>query len=264
MGAVQIEFAGRSFFLETAAGKDLVAKQMASGGYEAPLPMLTLATLVRIDGAFIDVGANNGLYSILACLTPNRKVVAFEPLPTALDAFRRNLILNEMTGRVTIHEVALSDRKGTATLHIPSPGHGLLETSASLEAEFKPSHSIIDVPVQRLDDLDCADFIGLMKVDIEGHEHAFLRGARATILRDRPIIFAEIVGPAKRGEIGAFLHSVDYMDFRLRPDMAIHDGEVLFDDAAWNHALIPNEKLLKFKEICDSCSLPMLRRFHLS
>ncbi len=46
--------------------------------------------------------------------------------------------------------------------------------------------------------------------------------------------------------------------------MAIHDGEVLFDDdAAWNHALVPSERLNKFKEACDACNLPMLRRFQL-
>lgn len=173
-------------------------------------------------------------------------------------------MLNGIASQVEIHEIALSEKDGTAVLHIPDPGHGLLETSASLEQGFQQVHSTISVPVRRFDNLGIQDHIGVIKVDIEGHEHAFLRGARDSILRDRPIIFAEVVGPAKRGAIGAFLHGVDYLDFRLRPDMAIHDGEVLFDNAAWNHALVPTERLDKFKEICDSCNLPVLRRFTLS
>ncbi|WP_128564201.1 FkbM family methyltransferase [Methylobacterium crusticola] len=265
MNIVEVNIAGRTFHLDSADGMDAVARQIAAGSYEAPLPFLMMATLVRIDGIFVDVGANTGIYSIMAnSVAGGRKILAFEPLPKVLEALRRNLSLNNIAEQVEIHEVALSDKDGTAVLHIPDPGHGLLETSASLEQGFQQVHSTITVPVKRFDDLAIPDLIGVIKVDIEGHEHAFLRGAQDTIMRDRPIVFAEVVGPAKRGAIGAFLHNVGYMDFRLRPDMAIHDGEVLFDDAAWNHALVPAERLAKFKEICDSCGLPMLRRFNVS
>jgi hypothetical protein len=52
------------------------------------------------------------------------------------------------------------------------------------------------------------------------------------------------------------------VDFRLRPDLAIHDGgEVLYDPLAWNHALVPAERLAKFHEACHSCGIAMLRRF---
>ena len=46
--------------------------------------------------------------------------------------------------------------------------------------------------------------------------------------------------------------------------MAIHDGDVLFDNAAWNHAFVPVERLTRFKEACDSCNLSVLRRFDVS
>jgi FkbM family methyltransferase len=262
MTTIRIEFAGRHFFLESADGRDQVARDMASGAYEAPLPMLTLATLLCVDGAFVDVGANSGLYSILAGLIPNRRVEAFEPLQAALEAFRHNLVLNQMIDRVVIHEVALSDRRGSATLHIPDPSHGMLQTSASLQPDFLPAHSMVDVSVRCLDEFEFGR-VGLIKVDIEGHEHAFLGGAKSTIMRDRPIIFAEVLHLAKRDRIGAFLHDVDYMDFRLRPGMAIHDDEVIFDLLAWNHAFVPIERLPKFKEICEATGLELFRRFTL-
>ncbi|AWN48789.1 FkbM family methyltransferase [Methylobacterium terrae] len=265
MSKMNVNFAGRSFEIDSSDGMDAVAQQLAAGSYEAPLPFVMMATLVRVEGAFIDVGANTGIYSVMASVfAPDRKVVAFEPLPSVLSILRKNLAINNLQDRVTIHEVALSDRNGVASLHLPDPHHGLVETSASLESEFKQAHSIIDVPVKRFDDMNISDFIGVIKADIEGHEYAFLNGARETIMRDRPIIFAEVVGPARRGPMNALLRNIGYMDFRLRPDMALHDGEVLFDDAAWNHALVPVERLAKFREICDSCGLPMFRRFQLS
>lgn len=261
---IKIDFAGHSFQLDASDDMDLVARQIASGGYEAPLPFLMMATLLRTEGLFVDVGANTGVYTVMAgTVVRDRRIIAFEPLPTVVEILKRNLAVNDLTAQVTLIEAALSEHAGTADLHLPDPGHGLIETSASLEQSFQKPHSTIQVPVKRLDDFAITDTIGVIKVDIEGHEHAFLRGARETILLHRPIIFAEVVKPARWSAIGAFLHDVDYIDFRLRPDMAIHDGEVLFDDAAWNHALVPSERLTKFKEACDACNLPMLRRFQL-
>ena len=264
MSFITIDFAGHAFRMDASDDMDLVARQIASGSYEAPLPFLMMATLLRTEGLFVDVGANTGVYSVMAgTVAPDRRIIAFEPLPPVVEILKRNLAANDLTGRVTLVEAALSEHAGTAALHLPDPGHGLVETSATLEPGFQRTHSAIEVPVKRFDDLAITDTIAVIKVDIEGHEHAFLRGARETILRHRPIVFAEVVRPARRSAIGAFLHDVGYVDFRLRPDMAIHDGEVLFDDAAWNHALVPSERLAKFKEACDACNLPMLRRFQL-
>ena len=48
----------------------------------------------------------------------------------------------------------------------------------------------IDVPVKRLDDLHL-DQVGLIKIDVEGHELAVLRGAADTLTRNRPAVLAE-------------------------------------------------------------------------
>lgn len=265
MATVRIDFAGRSFAFDNSNETDLVATQVSNGSYEAPLPLLMMATLLRVEGCFVDVGANTGIYVVMAgVLTEDRNIYAFEPLPAVAKIARGNIEANALTRRVTLHEVALSDVAGTASLHIPDPGHGLIETSASLERDFKASHTVIGVPVETLDNFSIKETVGVIKVDIEGHEHAFLRGAVETIRRDRPLIFAEVVGPAKRASISAFLHDTDYVDFRLRPDMAIHDGELLFDNLAWNHAFVPRERIEKFKEACDSCGIVMLRRYMLS
>ena len=231
--------------------------------------MLMMASLIRIEGAFIDVGANTGVYSVMAgVIAPDRPIIAFEPFPSALEAFERNLDLNNLRNAVDIHTIALSNQIGRTTLHIPDPGHGLIETSASLEADFKrhtPSGSSLEIGVATLDSIEIRSPISVIKADIEGHEHAFLEGAVETIKRERPFVFIEVLDKAQRHRIRHLAREMSYIDFRLRPDMAIHDGgEVLFDAQAWNHALIPIERLLKFQEVCSSCGIPMLRRFDLS
>ena len=261
-GVIEIAFAGQSFRLDGAGGMDLVARQMRAGSYEAPLPLLMMATLLRTPGDFVDVGANTGLYSVMAAAVAyDRAVYSFEPHPEIAAALQRNVELNGAGTRVTIHRVALSDSAGVLKLYLPDQGHGLVETSASLEREFQPAASSIDVDVRRLDDLVFPAPVAVMKVDIEGHEDACLRGAAGLIGRDRPFIFAEVLGPARRDALGALIRDLSYLDFRLRPDMAILDAEVLFDDQAWNHALVPVERLAHFAAICDACGLPMYKRF---
>jgi FkbM family methyltransferase len=265
MSLIDITFAGRTFKVDAANGMDQVARQMQAGSYEPPLPFLMMATLLRTEGAFVDVGANTGLYSVLAgTVAPSRDITAFEPHPEIAVSLMNNLRVNDMQGRVTVHQVALSDSSGVLDLYMPDQGHGLIETSASLEKNFQQAASSIQVPVKRLDDIGLDALVAVIKVDIEGHEHAFLRGALELIRRDRPFIFIEVLGGAKRNLLGQFLRETSYLDFRLRPDMAINDGEVLFDDAAWNHAFVPVERVTRFKEACDSCNLPTLRRFEVA
>lgn len=262
MSLLDIQFAGKVFRFEDADGADLVARQMEAGTYEAPLPLLMMATLLRTPGAFVDVGANTGLYAVLAAVVAwDRQVIAFEPHPGIAGKLQENLALNGVEGRVRVHGVALSDKAGQLQLYLPDQAHGLVETSASLEQDFQPTASSIEVEVRRLDDIGIDVPVAVIKVDIEGHEHAFLQGAQGLIARDRPIVFAEVLGPARRDLLGAFLRSTSYLDFRLRPDMVLHDGEVVFDDAAWNHAFVPQERLAVFREACAASGLPMFRRW---
>lgn len=270
MTYVDVQFAGRYFKLDAAGGTDQVVRDIVSGGYEAPLPMMMMASLVRTEGFFIDVGANTGLYSIMAAvISPGKKVIAFEPLPAIIPTLRRNIRINLLESVIDVREIALSNRPGVATLHIPDPSHGLLETSASLEADFKVQEQnsgaeTIEVEVSTLDSLDIRGPIAVIKVDIEGHEYAFLDGARSTISRERPIVFIEVLNTPQRARLGRLAQEMSYINFRLRPDLAIHDGgEIQFDNQAWNHALVPIERIQKFEEICSSCGITMLRRFKL-
>jgi FkbM family methyltransferase len=258
----KIEFAGRTFVLDPFDGADLVAQKIEAGSYEAPLPIMLAAVIARMGGVFIDVGANNGVYSLIAAtIRPDVRVVAFEPYPPVLELLHRNIRLNGFEERITVMEMALSDTEGKAVIFLPDPAHGLVETSASLQADFiAGAQPAMEVTTKRLDDLDLNGSISVAKVDIEGFELEFIRGAEQTIRKNRPIIFAEMLTavPGKFSEITIRMAAMDYLAFRLRKDEAILTHWVRLDVESWNYAFIPKEKMPVFRECCTVHGLEIL------
>ncbi len=154
----------------------------ALGRLDAELRVAT--ALLRPGSTAINVGANFGIYTY-AFVRAGARVEAFEPLPQC-----RRILAAYASPRVRVHNVALSDASGRLPLHIPvydgrpEPGHATFR-------HIVATHQTVDVPVRTLDEFQFRD-VSLIKVDVEGHELDVLRGARATLARERPVLVLEI------------------------------------------------------------------------
>lgn len=139
---------------------------------------------VRRDAVALDVGANKGSYLFWLARWADR-AVAFEPQPDLADYLRRatrSVGLNN----VTVEPWGVSDRSGEARLFLPSEG----SPEASLVSHT--SSVSITVPVVRLDDRFTPDeAIAFIKIDVEGAEHAALRGAERILTERRPVLLFE-------------------------------------------------------------------------
>ncbi|HZS62158.1 MAG TPA: FkbM family methyltransferase [Gemmatimonadaceae bacterium] len=149
-------------------------------------PELAMARRVLRPGAGIaDIGANTGLWTYAMGRTT--AVDAFEPLPGPARVLRA---LATTLPAARVHEVALSNREGEATLYVPYlNGHPHSEL-----ARFAPPEGRYDtvvVPMRTLDSYSLRN-VGLLKIDVEGHELAVLEGARQTIASQRPVLLIEI------------------------------------------------------------------------
>lgn len=118
---------------------------------------------------FIDIGANIGLYSLIAAraLPAGRPVVAFEPDPQTARRLRTNLAFND-AGRVTVIEAAVSPETGEMSIY--QPAHNIGCTSANKRFDHWVE---LKVPTLRLSDALAAEGItriGMLKIDIEGFE----------------------------------------------------------------------------------------------
>ena len=154
-----------------------------------------LCKYLDASGDFVDVGANIGYYSAYAAPSV-RRVFSFEPdkrnhAPLAANA--------ALTGNVHIHKVALSSEAGEATLDA-SKNSEVSRLTRNPDATGQNQ----SVPVMTLDGFasEHPDLrVSGLKIDTEGHELEILQGGRGTILRDQPLILAELMRwPGQGGE----------------------------------------------------------------
>ena len=245
------------FTLRTHGGRDQIARSVAEAGwteFERPLPELFFRAVRRSTGLVVDVGANTGLYTLLAVAASSRnRVVAFEPVPEVFEFLRRNVEDNDVAERVRLIRCAAGDRNGRADLYLPAGGHGLVETSASLRPDFASSHADrLEVPTRTLDRvLFRPSLVGrrvsVIKIDAEGHDAAVIAGASRTIRWCRPVIFVEVLPRADLARLTDFVRRRRYADVRLSPARPPMVGDCVdYAPASWNHALVPREKLFDF------------------
>jgi len=170
---------GRSIHLYDAEGK-VPACWRAGVPYEQAL--LERIHSERFTGVAVDVGANIGNHTLWLAGVCDLQVVAFEPIKQA--DLIRNVELNKLGDRVTIHPVALGLIDGQRALHV---GRGRLVTGKGV------------LPVRDLDGFGLAPSV--IKIDVEGMETQVLAGAEHTIRDHRPVIFAEVWGEPQRHAI---------------------------------------------------------------
>jgi FkbM family methyltransferase len=176
-----------------------------------------LDELVPKDRGAVDAGVWWGPWSWwLARRVP--RVDSFEPNPDLVKSLTTALPSN-----VFLHPVALSDHSGDANLWIPSRGMGTegrasLEATTTMDGNWRQQ----EVVTSRLDDFDLGD-VGFVKIDVEGHELAVLKGAPKLLTVQRPTILIEIEEHAHRD--GQFDAIVDFLTDLSYRGSYLHKGQ---------------------------------------
>lgn len=144
----------------------------------------------------IDVGANVGLFSLLGSpiIGENGKIYSFEPTPGTFNVLKNNIVLNSCNN-IYPQRQALADRRMPIIITNPSPKQGLYKDALNRIKEVTKEDGLEDVIYTTTLDEFCKttqltrlDFI---KVDIEGAELMFFKGAKETLSRFRPKIIFE-------------------------------------------------------------------------
>lgn len=123
---------------------------------------------------FVDVGANIGVYTVMASGVRDARTIAIEPVPTTARAFEDNVAINQIASRVTIFNGGLGSREGE--LRFTSD-----RGSKNRVVVGDERGETLAVPIKTLDSLLDGEDPFLIKIDVEGYEMEVLAGAETTL-----------------------------------------------------------------------------------
>jgi FkbM family methyltransferase len=159
-----------------------IAEWLSIPGFFETTELSLVAAFLEPGMFVIDVGANIGVYSVLAArqTEPGGSIWAFEPSSESGARLERNLALNGCTS-VKVCRTALGDRSDMLLPLVSDPGRGDAFRYLSLTAAPGASCTAETVHVTTLDAWAAANEVtkvDFLKVDIEGGEYRMLLGAR--------------------------------------------------------------------------------------
>lgn len=138
-----------------------------------------LRELLNGRDLFVDVGANCGLYTLIACHS-GVPALAIEPNDLNFRRLQENLVHN-LYEKAEALNIAIGEVKGKCLLYGGGEGASLLKNWGGMASTYAR-----EVEVETLDGLlrsrPSTDRL-LIKVDVEGHELAVLAGARELLAR---------------------------------------------------------------------------------
>jgi FkbM family methyltransferase len=192
---VEAEMAGLKMLVPTSDWT--IARSVYASGDWDPLLVATSFAALRESGhryegtTFLEVGANFGIYCLPAVSELGfARAIAYEPDPASYQLLVQNIDRNGLSERVVAHHAALSDQPGELTL---SRGIGNSGDNRIVDPGQGSRRTTVDVLARTFDDEVAAgrvrvNELGLVWLDVQGHEGEVLAGAR-TLLESRvPIV----------------------------------------------------------------------------
>lgn len=128
---------------------------------------------LRRDDVFVDIGANAGIYTILASGAVGARSISFEPAPATYGRLKANIALNNIGERVSAHNRALGASSGELLFS------NSYDCMNRVVADGN-SCGAIKVAVSRMDDI-VREPVTMIKLDVEGFEKPVLDGASQTL-----------------------------------------------------------------------------------
>ena len=185
-------------------------------------PGLAALDALADDAVVLDIGAHVGEHAIPLARGTNRRLVALEPNGESADRLVRNARRNGLNGRIDLRRAGAGAASASVTFY-----RSTFSKCSAFDRELATRWGARvaeteQVPVSRIDDLvagiggpeegeetapsgaesapsdeetaetDPIPPPDAIKVDVEGHEAAVLRGASATVAAYRPLLVVEV------------------------------------------------------------------------
>lgn len=188
------------------------------------------AALVEHSEEVLDVGANTGVYSILAkAVKPQVVVHSFEPNSKYYPVILKNSKINRFDIKAYKYGLGDSDREG------------LIEDYSGEEGFIKASLRSIDSLIT-----DCTiRKVDAMKLDVEFFELEVLRGFSKYIQSHRPAIIIEVLNDDVGKSIDEIVSGLGYLKYNISERGSIRQTELVLKSDYWNYLLCTPEQSRK-------------------
>jgi len=155
---------------------------------------------LRPGDTFVDVGANIGLFSLIAArlVGPSGRVFAFEPTPLSYSRLQENIQANRFEN-VRTFQLALSDKEGSLEFSKSVDGFDAWNSPAAPAMGSKIEKEQVQATTwdKFSSDHDLSEKVTMMKIDVEGWESKVLAGACESLqLPDAPLLQVEFTEEA--------------------------------------------------------------------
>lgn len=209
------------------------------GGLPDYEEMTFMKRYLRPGDGFIDGGANEGVFTLLAAqlVGPSGAVHSFEAVPAFAERLRDNIGANSLSC-VTVHEMAIGAEPGSVPFVVRGTG-SRIRTDAD-------SGSTVQVRLGRLDENLPERPFAMGKLDVEGAEHLALRGVGRLVARGEPAVWMiELVDK--------FLHRFGSTVREVRQWLGDHGYDLVLYDPHCNRLVAAPEPLCPAPDVLAVC-----------
>jgi FkbM family methyltransferase len=161
----------------------------------------------------LDLGGNIGCNALM--FSDYGPVHTFEPLFHKI--IQKNIEQNSLSNPIQVYPFGLSSAPSDMNIYFPKTKNGLHNYGCCSVQPNKDEHSNTSVVIhlERLDDV-YKGVPSVMKIDVEGHELAVLKGADATIRRHMPALIVEI-HHFEESPVSKYIQNLGYTRCVVRP-----------------------------------------------
>lgn len=198
----------------------LVENELFWGGLGNAQEKLSLSLWVKLcreSNVILDIGANTGMYSLIAkTVNPGAQVFAFEPIKRVFDKLSLNIALNDFD--IRSFEAGVSNTDGTAMIHDLPDSHVYSVTIGGSIHGPDVATVPTSIKTMRLDTMieqEQLDHIDLVKIDVETHEPQVMEGFGKYLDLFRPTILIEILNDEVGAQVEEMVKDKGYLYFNI-------------------------------------------------
>jgi len=189
--------------------------------------MAFLLHFLRPDDLFIDIGANIGIYTILASAETGATTISIEPIPSTYNHLLDNIFINKIEDKVQALNIGLGSEKKFIrfTNELGAVNH--VATGAETNT--------IEISIETLDSIS-KRIPTLLKIDVEGFETEVLNGAKSILANnDLKAIIIELNGSGKRYGYDENLIHEKLLGLNFKPFTYNPKGKILTEASSYKN-----------------------------